>query len=185
MKLIGVAAGACLFFATSVVVARDGDLSGGAATAAIDQQLIDQEVAPIRSQAALRQYLRVMPAKSPLRLLSASSRERFLGSLVFSKKGLASYSYEELAAHLTAFEAYKVLALFGQQSSVKVIPGLRQPDELSRAIMLSADARGSSSPASGGVSPDQSTTPNIPNYGCVRRATCGQEEGKVCIAANC
>ncbi|MCC4588966.1 hypothetical protein LL962_17980 [Xanthomonas sp. NCPPB 1067] len=172
----------CLFFATSVVIARDAGVSGNNVDASIDQRLLDQEVAPIRSRAELREYLRVMPAQSPLLLLSYSSRERFLNSLVFSENGLASYSYEDLVAQLNALDAYKVLSLFGQQATVKLIPGLRQTDGFSQAIMAPAD---STHLISRGYGPTASKEPDYPDYACVAKATCGQSMGKICIGANC
>lgn len=82
---------------------------------------------------------------------------------------------------LTALEAYKVLSLFGQQSTVTLIPGLRQSDGFSKKIMSSIDSRERGS----AVSPDQNKDPDYPDYACVAKATCGQSMGKICIGTNC
>ncbi|MFC7520178.1 hypothetical protein ACFQS6_08195 [Xanthomonas populi] len=146
---------------------------------------MDQEVAPIRSQAELQEYLRVLPARSPLKFLSPVAREKFLNSLVFSRNGLASYSYKDLAIELTALEAYKVLALFGQQATVTLIPGLRQPDGFSKTIMSSAGSRAFASPGDGRCSPEASSKADYPDHACVARATCVEALGKICVGANC
>ncbi|MDO0844162.1 hypothetical protein EIQ06_14985 [Xanthomonas campestris pv. campestris] len=188
MKILNIAVGACFFFIASGVIAQNVSLSNNALGTSMDRRLLEQEVAPIRSRAELQEYLKFMPAQSPLKYLSPSNRERFLNSLVFSESGLASYSYQDLEMELNALEAYKVLSLFGQQATVALIPGLRQSDGFSKAIMSSVDSREPVNAISGEYRPDASKDPDYPDYpdyACVAKATCGQSMGKICIGANC
>ncbi|MFC6841050.1 hypothetical protein [Xanthomonas theicola] len=89
-----------LCYAT-LTIAQEPTASGGNGLA-LDQRLIDQLTAPIKSRADLRGYLAAVPADSPLRRLTPGARKRFIDSLVFSPSGLASYSYEDIASELTA-----------------------------------------------------------------------------------
>ena len=82
--------------------------------AAMTQVLLDVMVAPIHSKAELDRYL-VRNPDSPIHGLGDADKQSFLSSLVFSGRGLASYSYLELEGR-PASEVYRILALFGLQS---------------------------------------------------------------------
>jgi hypothetical protein len=48
-----------------------------------------------------------------------------LASVRFGQAGISGYSFEELARELTVSQAYQILALFGVEANVSVIPHLR------------------------------------------------------------
>ena len=99
-----------------------------------DRQVdIDLAVAPIRSSAELDLYL-AQHRNSPLHQLRPDLRQRFIESFVFTKKGLASYSYLPLE-RLSVTEAYRLLSLFGVQSSIGGIRGLRATNASERTIL--------------------------------------------------
>lgn len=98
------------------------------------QQQIDIAVAPIRSKADLDNYL-YAEKNSPLNYLTGSAKQRFLGSLVFKKNGLASFQNTELVAKLSATQIYQVLSLFGLQSMTSTMAGVKIGSDLDRAIM--------------------------------------------------
>jgi len=90
-------------------------------------------IAPIRSSAELDLYL-AQHRNSPLHQLRPDLRQRFIESFVFTKKGLASYSYLPLE-RLSVTEAYRLLSLFGVQSSIGGIRGLRATNASERTIL--------------------------------------------------
>lgn len=71
--------------------------------------------APIRSQGDLARHISQSSNKSPLNALSRDARARFLSSLRFGERGLASFQYSDLEAELTPTQIYTLLSLFGQQ----------------------------------------------------------------------
>ena len=97
-----------------------------AAEIAADQASIDLAVAPLRSMKDVRSHLRSTP-NSPLFALPPVLRKQFIESLVFTGHGLGSYSFVPLSKGLSVSDAYKLLALFGAQSSIAFIPGLPRP----------------------------------------------------------
>lgn len=96
------------------------------------QREIEEAMAPIRSAADLKRYLETT-TDSPLDKLGASARGNFLKSLVFAKGGLGSYSYVELSG-LTVTDAYRILSLFGAQSSVSSIPNLKPRNKSEESV---------------------------------------------------
>jgi hypothetical protein len=87
---------------------------------ATDQGPAVDDTASIRSASALDAHLRETPS-SPLNRMSAEGKQRFLDSLVFSEKGLASYRYAELRAELTPVEIEQVLGLFGVDRNASLL----------------------------------------------------------------
>lgn len=78
--------------------------------------LVDAATAPIRSEAQLQTYLAAHPlGTSPLDVLSLEARQRFLASLEFNRKGLATFEYGDLQNELSPTQIYAILALFGVQ----------------------------------------------------------------------
>lgn len=75
--------------------------------------------APIRSKDQLYAYLSVMP-DSPLHKLGPAKMQSFIDSLVFTQRGLGSYSYIELE-DMSSSDIYRILALFGSQADVPLI----------------------------------------------------------------
>jgi len=107
--------------------------------AAIDQRALDQIIAPIKSRADLGEYLQHMPPQSPLLALSENGRNEFLHSLVFTERGLASYRYIPLQ-QIDIADAYRILALFGVQSSLAVSSGMQAKSEEGRQVQAALNA---------------------------------------------
>jgi hypothetical protein len=104
------------------------------------QRTIDLLTAPIKSQADLDAYLQQTPmAVSPLRFLSPSNRQLFLAGLGFGNYGLGGLHYTDLEG-LTATQAYEILHLFGWQSTVQLIDGLRAVTSLDKLIISTGSA---------------------------------------------
>lgn len=71
----------------------------------------------IHTQTELRRYLKDTPAsESPLSLLPAGARKRFLGGLVWGSKGVGGFGFVDLQQYLTDAQIHRVLALFGLQA---------------------------------------------------------------------
>lgn len=155
----------------------DPQTSGAVRDALLERELINRDLAyrtaPIKSKPEALSYLaRNAGRKTPLDALSKGAQQRFLQSLVFTDKGLASFYYDDLRAKLTATQIYQVLALFGAQDSTKFIPGLRIIDSTDAAI---AD-RGNQ---------QIRTLTDYPNYKCTPPATCAPSFSTICIGSNC
>jgi len=99
---------------------------------------LDWEAAPIKDQISLQQHL-IKASKgeisSPLMLIPEPDRSDFLNSIVFSKGGIGQYYYAPLTKWLTPVEAYQVLALFGQQSSITLLPDMVAETSLDREVL--------------------------------------------------
>lgn len=132
------------------------------------------ELALIKSQADLARYIASSKgAATPLSALSPGGKQRFLQSLRFSDKGLASFDYRDIQSELTATQAYRLLALFGVERSTSTIRGLKLQTRADELIMLQ------NSPAMSLRMTD------YPDKWCESRATCSFAVGKTCIGANC
>ncbi|WP_159016679.1 hypothetical protein [Cognatiluteimonas profundi] len=145
--------------------------------ALLERQLIDRDLAsrtaPIHSQADARRYIASNAGrKTPFTALSRGAQERFLQSLVFTTKGLASFEYADLSAELTATQVYKLLALFGAQDSTHFIPNLRVVDSTDAAIVDKRNAK---------IGP----LTDYPGYKCSPPATCEPSFSTICIGSNC
>jgi len=88
------------------------------------QVAVDAATAQIKSKAALLQHISRNP-DSPLHKLPPPVLQNFVDSLVFTSRGLGSYSYLGLSSYLTTAEIYQVIALLGAQHSVAHIPALK------------------------------------------------------------
>jgi hypothetical protein len=128
----------------------------------------------IRSQSDLQQYLSsTATTGSPLDALSTGARERFLSSITFGANGITGFHYTDLQSELTASQIRDVLALFGAQKDVAIIPNVR--------VETGADKRAISTfpilPGDGGEGPD------YPGYKCASRATCSTSPGDICMSS--
>lgn len=71
---------------------------------------------PIRSPAELDRYLKATPPnESPLSLLPAGARRRFLRTLTWGDRGLGGFDTSDLQQYLTDAQIARVLALFDSQ----------------------------------------------------------------------
>lgn len=103
---------------------------------------IDLATAPIASREQLQAHLASTPT-SPINKLSPSAQFNFLNSLVFTQRGLASYSYIDLAG-LPVTDAYSILSLFGAQSTISLIPHLQVDSALDQSILDRAESESTS-----------------------------------------
>lgn len=72
--------------------------------------------APILSTSDLLEHFRLSAScDSPLHALSKEGLESFIGGLVFTRDGLASWRYDVLAEELSDQQIYEVMKLFGRQ----------------------------------------------------------------------
>ncbi|HYG08039.1 MAG TPA: hypothetical protein VD865_16730 [Stenotrophomonas sp.] len=97
------------------------------------QRELDYIAAPIKTRAALDAYLQRLPPDSPLLALSPPARQEFLASLVFTEHGLASYRYVPLQ-QIDLADAYRILALFGQQRSLAALSGMTTRTEEGKRV---------------------------------------------------
>lgn len=143
--------------------------------ALFERELIERDLAyqtaPIKSQAQLKTYLQ-SGGWTPLSALSNGAQQRFLLSLVFTERGLASFDTYDLRTELTATQVYKILALFGAQHTTKSIPGLQIRDATDAAIV--DQGRGRIYPST-----------DYYNYKCSPPATCAYNMQTICIGNNC
>jgi superfamily I DNA/RNA helicase len=141
-----------------------------------ERELIEREIANrmavVRNKAELASYLASAPKNSPLMLLSKGARQRFLQSLIFTDRGLASFQYSELRSELNASQIYRLLSIFGAQNSTKSIPGLRVESETDAAVY--DQVTGLLQPAV-----------DYPDRMCVTPATCRKSIDDICIGNNC
>jgi hypothetical protein len=124
---------------------------------------IDQAQSPqIRSAEELSVYLRTTQ-NSPLDHLSATAKQRFLDSLVFSDGGLGSFRYTELEP-LSATEIYQILSLFGAERTTSMITKDRAPSDSDRAALRRAPSE------------------DHEGYYCAGPVTCRPETGSICMS---
>jgi hypothetical protein len=141
---------------------------------AIERYEIDMATAPIRSLEELHRYLRENP-ESPLHRMSDKARRRFISKLVFTPKGLGSFSHLELSG-MSVSDAYRILSLFGQQGLIRAVPGLKAESKLEESMLLLA-------PSPQAIGPSHyicivwNRGPHLPT------AFCEYEYGSVCSSA--
>ena len=169
----------------SVVLAASPMTSNGQVLDAKKTSLIDQEayerelafqMAPIKSAADLSDYLAKNKGKTtPLSALSPGAQQRFLKSLMFTEKGLATFAYPDLRAELTASQIYQILSLFGSQRSINAIKGMSGTTQADRLIINANQ-----------LAPNSTITPytDYSDYECEARGTCSWMQFKICTS-NC
>jgi hypothetical protein len=117
-------------------------------------------VAQIRSAKDLENYLQTV-RNSPLDYMSPAAKQRFVSSLVFTARGLASFRYTDLQ-DLSATQVYQILALFGT--------------ERASSLIIKEDVPGNSSGFD---------NPEMPDYACSNvQAACKPAIGELCLS-NC
>jgi len=180
MKLKFGTAALVLCLASHSALARSSVLRGDGADLVReinDTQIeIDLATAPIKSRADLLRHLRVTQ-DSPLSKLPPSIRDNFIRSLVFTRYGLASYSYLGLNTVSTT-DLYAVFSLFGHQRYLTSVPGLKAVNETERSILF-VSAMG------GGGGENTTEEPPIQNSYCTvdgPDSWCTYEYGSACNA---
>ncbi|MDX1442660.1 MAG: hypothetical protein R3270_02655 [Gammaproteobacteria bacterium] len=130
---------------------------------------IASAMATIRSQEAAADFIkRPDVGTTAFGPLSSESRQKFVDSLVFTEKGLASFRYAELEAELTPTQIYKLLSLFGAQHAAFALDNARVETALDRKIRDTVT-----------ISSD------YPDYMCYPPATCVRNMFTICIGSNC
>lgn len=122
-----------LCFALSIMSVTGSALASTDPAATYSRSQIEAATAAIMTREQLDVHL-ATDQSSPIYKMSPSSRTGFVASLVFTKRGLGSYSFVDLAG-LTVADAYRVLSLFGSQSAIGSIPDLRDESELDHSIL--------------------------------------------------
>lgn len=134
---------------------------------------LNRQMAPIRSQSDFAIYMKrnSVASQNPYYLLSKAAQQRFAENLVFGSKGLASFDYADIEAELTLSQAYRLLSLFGAQTSLAVLPSFKIETETDQLV----DSWRSR------ITPDD----DHDGYACSKRGECFQYITKLCNPAYC
>lgn len=96
---------------------------------------LEKSIAPIRSAIDLENHLASSVGKtSPLDVMDPDKKSAFLASLVFTEHGVAALRHDLLSG-LTAFEAHRILGLFGWQNRTAAFPGLLVATPIDKSII--------------------------------------------------
>ena len=129
--------------------------------------------ATIRSQDGLQRYLvATATSDSPLGALSSGARARFLSSLTFNQRGVTGFHYGDLQAELTASQIVPLLALFGVEKDVAIIPNVRVESASDRRTIKSFELI------------DASEETDYKGYYCPSPGTCTVKNDSICTS-NC
>lgn len=155
-----------LVSATTAAAGERDDLDV-VAREAVRTSNIAHQLAPLKSAADVQQYTHATPRNlSPLSALSSSDKDRFIQSLRFNDKGLTQFDYTALT-QLTPTQIYKILSLFGMQSSAGLInarPITKTDKDISNNTLMADDF--------------------LMDYRCSDRATCSSAVRSACTK-NC
>jgi len=165
--------------------ANDKDIQAFFEQKAVYDQRLAHELAPVKSNEDLNV---IMSSSSKLDHLSDYGKSRFVKSMVFSDKGLASFSYAELEAELTPTQIYEIMSLFGLQRLVPMMSGARI-ETSADALIMAGDRYNSFSSKNNSKSSyswdwPKSTNKDYNDKYCAERATCRDEQGAICTS-NC
>ncbi|MBD4194327.1 hypothetical protein GUH50_18995 [Xanthomonas citri pv. citri] len=103
-------------------------------SSSILQEEVDLATARIRSSKQFEAYLAATPSSVAFKL-PPSVLSKFRRSMVFTERGLASFSYDGLIDYLNTKELYELLGLFGVQRTISSIPGIVGKNEIERKII--------------------------------------------------
>lgn len=141
----------------------------------LKRQRLEYLMAPIKSQADLAAFLEANDIENtPFASLPPASRKDFFSNLVFTDKGLASFS-TAIKGELSPLEAYEILSLFGaarfasalyDESAVVTSAVVTEEDALVKSIVQSEK--------------DQF----LEGYYCEDVGTCAKRQDKACTL-NC
>ncbi len=103
-----------------------------------EQVTISVPATPISTRAALDAYMRDTPAaRSPLNWLTSGGQRRFLAGIVFSERGIAGMSLDDVRYELTREQAYELLRLFDAQAYATSLDARTTPLPASTAADIS------------------------------------------------
>ena len=136
------------------------------------------QLAEIKSSKEVARYLSKQGRQeTPFSPLSAGARQRFIQSLRFSEKGLASYDYRDLRNELTATEIYRLLSLFGAEGSVFAIPDMKAESATDELIIMQGKLDRSG---------EMMRAPtDYEGYACISRASGAKAADHICIGSSC
>ncbi|MGW8340507.1 hypothetical protein ACWGY7_20630 [Xanthomonas axonopodis pv. khayae] len=103
------------------------------------QEDVDLATAQIRSSKQFEAYLAATPSSVAFKL-PPSVLNKFRRSMVFTERGLASFSYDGLTDYLNTKELYELLSIFGVQRNISSIPGVVGKNEIERKIIEANDS---------------------------------------------
>lgn len=89
------------------------------------QEEVDLATARIRSSKQFEAYLAATPSSVAFKL-PPSVLNNFRRSMVFTERGLASFSYDGLTDYLNTKELYELLSMFGVPRTISSIQGLSE-----------------------------------------------------------
>src|SRR5690606_7401891 len=144
---------------------------------------LDALFAPIRAWSHLENYLETPRGLAgPFAALSDRGVKKFLDSLVFTEKGLASFDGDVLVRELSASQIYELLGLFGLERAAPVIADKARFESPMRKADggLCVDSVGLPAPVV-----ETMRCPLIENHQCAPPATCRYLHGARCITCNC
>ena len=178
----------CLVVASALFSAHAAPPTS-AELAAVDKAALQRDLAnlgaPIKSERSLSRHLSAGLTDSPLGRLSQPALRRFLASLQFNERGLATFRYTELEAELTPTQIYQVLALFGQQHQTSKLKHARRVTPLDDELM--AGGIPGVQPANFMCFEDQYSPIGSPsqcgghhNYRCASPGTCSPSQEQIC-----
>ncbi|WP_139120007.1 hypothetical protein [Xanthomonas graminis] len=98
------------------------------------QQEVELATAPVKSKEKFSLYFSATPS-SVFFKLPVSVQDSFRKSLVFTEKGLASYSYASLSDYLSVQQIYELLSIFGAQKTISSIPGIVAKTSIEKKII--------------------------------------------------
>ncbi|HEX5353357.1 MAG TPA: hypothetical protein VFW60_04700 [Rhodanobacteraceae bacterium] len=119
----------CDIFVLAIMATSTSLLPMAACAAAPPAAHVATSQTVIRTPTELRHYLKDTPAnESPLSLLPAGARKRFLGGLEWgSKGGVGGFGFADLQQYLTDTQIHKILALFDLQNFDSKLHGRATP----------------------------------------------------------
>jgi len=91
----------------------------------VDPETQHAQVRPVQSKAEFSRYLSAHPDFA-LHKLPPEAVENFVESLVFTPRGIGSYSYLGLSVFLTEDEIRQVLRVIGAEETIGAIPTIAQ-----------------------------------------------------------
>lgn len=143
---------------------------------------VDSQFARVKSFEQLEAYLDAgSPAESPFLHLTEDGLKRFIDSLVFTEKGLASFDALVLETELTSSQAYSLLALFGLQRLAPYLKNARVESDLDKKVR---GLEGLMVPS--GAAIDESVDcPVLERARCRPPATCVSAVAAWCVTCNC
>lgn len=142
------------------------------------QKQVALALAKVKSKADLEE---LALQESPLDLLPAEAKQRFIDSIVFNERGIGGYYYSDLEAELTPTQIHSILSLIGVQHTVSKLNNARIETNADMLLMLTPNVSPVQQNLGGAISIGGT---DHKGYYCASRGTCREEDGSICTS-NC